>query len=86
LVALYNAVGHTLGAPAIQRPGQVTKLFDAVAAEHPEIAEAKGAVEEVERLRCAWITWGVTDWPVELKKLPGIFLDCLRMVRSWTLM
>ena len=54
LVALYNALGHTLAAhrPASFLPytgiGQLTKLFEAVSAEHPEIADAREAVERID--------------------------------------
>lgn len=81
LVALYEAVGHTL---AQHRPAsfllysgvrQVSKLFDAVAEEHPEIASARKAVEEVDRLRTTWITRAVTAWPVGSEQLPVIFRD-----------
>jgi len=86
LVALYMALGHTL---AMHRPptflpymgiGQLTKLYEAVAAEHPEIADFRPAVEEIDRLRTTWITRAVTGWPVEVKKLPGLFLDGARVI------
>jgi hypothetical protein len=86
LVALYNALGHTLAAhcPASFLPytgiGQLTKLFEAVLAEHPEIADARSAVEEIDRLRTTWITRAVTSWPVDLKGLPRSFLECLRVI------
>ena len=62
-----QALGHTL---ALHRPasflpctgiGQLTKQFDAVAREHPEVASARQAVEEVNWLRTMWITRAVPE-------------------------
>jgi hypothetical protein len=87
LVALYDALGHTLAAhrPASFLPytglGQLTRLFDAVVEEHPELPQVRASVETVDRLRTTWIARGVTRWPVGLKKeLPGVFLDCVRII------
>jgi hypothetical protein len=86
LVALYNALGHIL---ALHRPasflpytgiGQLTKMFDAVAAERLELSLVRESVELVDQLRTRHITLGVTRWPANLKKLPGVFLDCLRVI------
>ncbi len=88
LVALYNALGHNL---ALHRPasflpytgiGQLTRLFDAVATEHPEIVSARRAVEEVDRLRTAWITRAVTSWPANPNHLHPIFDACLSAIRT----
>ena len=85
LVALYEALGHTL---AQHRPpsflpytglGQLTRLFDAVVGEHAELPQVRASVEEIDRLRTTWITRGVTRWPVALKTLSEVFLDCLRV-------
>ncbi len=54
-----------------------TPALHAVAATMPELPQVRASVEEVDRLRTTYITWGVTRWPVELKRLPGIFGDCL---------
>ena len=35
----------------------------------------------MDRIRTTYIADGVTRWPVSLKKLPGIFEDCLRVIR-----
>jgi hypothetical protein len=51
------------------------RLFDAAAKGHPEIAAARPAVEELDRLRTTRITRAVTEWPVDLKQVPGILLD-----------
>lgn len=88
LVALYNALGHTLAAhrPESFLPygglGQLTKLFEAVAKVHPEIAPAKKAVEEIDRLRTTWITRAVAAWPVDVNTLPPLFLDSLKLIRA----
>jgi hypothetical protein len=88
LVAMYEALGHTLAEhlPATFLPysglGQLTKMFDAMAGEHPELPQVRESFEMIERLRTTYITWGVTRWPVDAKKeLPGIFLDCLSVIR-----
>lgn len=66
LVALYETVGHTLAAhrPVTFLPytgiGQLTKLFDVVVGEHPELPQVRESVEEIDRLRTTCITWGVT--------------------------
>ncbi len=87
VVALYDALGHALAA---HRPenfwleealGQLTALFDAVAAERPELPQVRDAIHLVDRLRTTFIADGVTRWPVRLKELPGIFDDCLRVIR-----
>ena len=76
-MALYSALGHALAKhrPADFRDdpglGQLLRLFDAVAKTRPEIREHRKAMAEVERLRCTWITWGVTRWPVDLVTLLG---------------
>lgn len=86
LVALYSALVHTL---AMHRPptflpymgiGQLTKLFDAVILERPEIADAREAVEGIDRLRTVWITRAFTQWPVDAKNLPTVFLDAIWVV------
>ena len=61
--------------------GQLTKLFDAVVSENPELPQVRASVEEIDRLRTTWITRGVTRWPVSLKNLPGMFVDCLRVIQ-----
>lgn len=87
LVAIYDALGHTLAEhlPANFLPyaglGQLTRLFDAVAAEMPELPQVRSSVELVDRLRTAHITRGVTLWPVRLGQLPDIFADCERVIR-----
>lgn len=87
LVALYNGVGHTLAAhrPTTFLPytgiGQLSKLFEAVAAEHPEIADGREAVEEIDRLRTVWITKAVERWPAGSELLPRRFLDCLQITK-----
>ncbi len=86
LVALYDALGHALAKhrPASFLPylglGQLTRLFDAVAAEMPELPQVRASVEQIDRLRTQWITRGPTLWPVELRQLPSIFDDCLRII------
>lgn len=52
----------------------------ALAAEMLELPQVRAPVEEIERLRTTWITRGPTTWPVEMRKLPGIFGDGLRLV------
>jgi len=88
LVALYNALGHTL---AMHRPptflpylgiGQLTKLFEAVASEHPEIVDSRAAVEKIDRLRTTWITRAVTGWPVDPGALGTLFRECTRAIHT----
>lgn len=88
IVALYDALGHAL---ALRRPasywpkedlGQLTALFDAVAAERPELPEVREAVALIDRIRTTYIADAVARWPVSLKNLPGIMEDCLRVIRS----
>jgi hypothetical protein len=87
LVALYEALGHTLAAhrPPTFLPytglGQLARLFDAVARERPELPQVRASVEEVDRLRTTYITWSVTRWPIDLNHLPDGFLDCLRVIQ-----
>jgi hypothetical protein len=87
LVALHDALGHTLAAhrPSTFLPytglGQLTRLFDAVAGEYPDLPQVRTSVQEIDRLRTTYVTWGVTRWPVELKRLPEIFLDCVRVIQ-----
>jgi len=87
IVALYDALGHALAA---SRPenfwpeeslGQLTALYDAVAAERPELPQVGDAVHFIDRLRTTFIADGVTRWPVNLKELPSIFESCLRVIR-----
>jgi hypothetical protein len=88
LVVLYNALGHTLAArrPATFLPytgiGQLTKMFDAVAGEQPELLQVRDSVKTIDRLRTTYITWGVTRWPIGPSELPGMFLDSLGVIRS----
>ncbi|NOT34438.1 MAG: hypothetical protein HOP12_09740 [Candidatus Eisenbacteria bacterium] len=87
LVALYEALGHTLAAhrPATFLPytglDQVTRLFDAVVGENPELPQVRESVGMIDRLRTTYITWGITRWPVGLNNLPGIFIDCIQVMR-----
>jgi len=86
LVALWDALAHALAAnrPAGFAPVsgllELPRLFRAVSAEHPELPQVEQSVETINDLRTRHISRGVTRWPVELKQLPGIFLDCLRVV------
>jgi hypothetical protein len=89
VVALYEALGHSL---ALRRPdsflpyeglGQVSKLFEAVAVEHPAIAPARKAVGGIEQLRCVWITHAVTNWPTR-GTLPPLFVASLNALMALT--
>ncbi len=87
LVALYDALGHALAKhrPASFLPylglGQLTRLFDAVAAEMPELPQVRASVEQIDRLRTGWIIRGPTRWPVDVGELPGIFENCVRVIK-----
>jgi len=62
--------------------GQLTKLFEAVVAEHPEIAVSRSAVQEIDRLRTTWITRAVTAWPVDSDALDTVFRECTRAIHT----
>lgn len=79
-----NARGPPVCAEGHRIRLELTGLFVAVATEIPKLPQVRAPVEEIERLRTTWITRGPTAWPAELKKLPGIFGDCLRLIRSLT--
>lgn len=87
LVALWDALAHALVA---HRPsgfemghgfGALTRLFRAIAAERPELPQVEKSIEAIDDLRTRHIHQGVTRWPVALQQLPGIFLDCLRVIQ-----
>jgi len=86
LVALWEALAHALAAhrPGDFRPrgglGELSRLFLAVSGMYPELPQVGTAIEEIDRLRTRFITAAVTRWPVSRKRLPGIFIDCLRVV------
>lgn len=87
LVALWDALAHALAAnrPPEFRPEsgarELPRLFQAVYGEHPELPQVEHSIEMLNDLRTRHIARGVTRWPVELRReLPGIFLDCLRVV------
>lgn len=88
IVALYEALGHALAKhrPASYvddpRPGQLLRLFDAVAAAVPQRPEARMSVKMVDRLRTACLPRGVTRWPVKATELVCIVADCDRVVRQ----
>lgn len=62
-------------------PGELSRLFRAVALERPELPQVESSVEVLDDLRTRWLRVGVTRWPVSLGKLPGIFLDGLRVIQ-----
>lgn len=87
LVCMYDALGHAL---ALHRPetywpkedlGQLTALFDAIAAERPELPQVQESIALIDRVRTTYVADGVTRWPVSLKMLPAVFEDCLRVIR-----
>lgn len=87
IVALYNSLGHSLAKhrPADYQddpgPGQLLRLFDAVPKSRPEIRRHRTAVEEVERLRCTWITRAVSAWPIGLEQLSDLMAAALEVIR-----
>jgi hypothetical protein len=48
--------------------------------EHPELRESRKAADEVDRFRKTWITRVVSEWPIEVKELPYVILDCVRVL------
>ena len=86
VVALWDALAHALAAhrPAgfVPESGlrELPRLFSAVSREHPELPQVEQSIERINDLRTRHITKGVTRWPVELKQLPGMFSDCLRVI------
>ena len=87
LVALWDALAHALAAhrPAGFAPEsgllELPRLFHAVSREHPELPQVEQSVETINDLRTRHISKGVTRWPVDFKQLPGMFSDCLRVIR-----
>lgn len=85
-VALYNSLGHALAKhrPADYRDdpglGQLLRLFDAVAKPRPEIQPHRAAVQEVERLRCTWITRAVREWPAATGELSRVFWTAAKVI------
>lgn len=85
-VALWDALAHALmsvrpvGCGEHLGPGALTQLFCAVAAERPALPQVETSIELIDQLRCVHITKGVTRWPVPLERLPGIFMDGLRVI------
>jgi hypothetical protein len=86
VVCLWTALAHALAShrPAGSQlgagPGELPRLFRAVAFEHPELPQVETSIDLVDQLRTTWVRVGVTRWPVPLQKLPGLFLDCLRVI------
>lgn len=86
IVALWDALAHVLiankpgGYEVKLGPGEMVRLFRAVATERPELPQVEKSIELIDDLRSRWLPAGVTRWPVELDRLPGIVEDGIRAI------
>jgi len=86
VVGLYTALGHAfvliLGSKA-PGPGDglhhLTRLYQALVGKGTGMPDA---VEQLETLRVSYLSLQVSDWKVEPKELPGVFTQCLEILRT----
>ena len=82
VIALHEALAQALELqlPNTGKDRPLPEQFHLVEQEHPELPQVQASIEMIDRLRTKHITAGVPSWPVSQAKLPGVVLDCLRVI------
>ena len=67
--------------PARDPLHHLMELFDAVAAEVPDLQKHRESFRVLEELRTTWVSVGLNRWPVDREQLPAIFAAVMEVIQ-----